>query len=386
MKRLTALFTGFVVITNAIADDRAALMEDLFDLLSPEISEEQQEINDAQLLEILNAFEPIVAEAGKATVGITDGERLLALGTVVQAEGGIVTKASELIDGPMFCQFADGSRARAKVEKTALRHDLALLRIEQEGLPVAPLVREVALVGSLIATPSSRAQVSGVGVVSVGVRDLSGQGKGYLGVSMVKRGGRLVLESVGESTAAEAAGLQAGDVLLALDGVPYASMKAFSDTIAALPPEQDIEIRFRRRGETRTVTVSLGSREEAHELFNPLTAMDHMGGRTSARRTGFPQVWQHDIGLQPRQMGGPVVNLDGNVIGVNIARAGRVKTYAVPSSIVLDWLANSEDGENGKEAAPEGDRDDLAELLRELQEAEQSLKAAREKLEAKKKE
>ena len=35
--------------------------------------------------------------------------------------------------------------------------------------------------------------------------------------------------------------------------------------------------------------------------------------------------------LQPWLCGGPLVNLDGEAIGLNIARAGRVTTYALPA-------------------------------------------------------
>ena len=39
--------------------------------------------------------------------------------------------------------------------------------------------------------------------------------------------------------------------------------------------------------------------------------------------------------LVARLGGGPVVDLDGNVVGINIARAGRVETLALPRETVL---------------------------------------------------
>jgi serine protease Do len=51
----------------------------------------------------------------------------------------------------------------------------------------------------------------------------------------------------------------------------------------------------------------------------------------SHRRAGFPQAIQHDTVLNPEMCGGPVVDLSGKAVGVNIARAGRVETYAVPA-------------------------------------------------------
>ena len=54
----------------------------------------------------------------------------------------------------------------------------------------------------------------------------------------------------------------------------------------------------------------------------------------SQRAEGFEQVIEHDTVLQPWLCGGPLVDLDGKAIGLNIARAGRVSTYALPASLV----------------------------------------------------
>jgi len=43
--------------------------------------------------------------------------------------------------------------------------------------------------------------------------------------------------------------------------------------------------------------------------------------------------------LQNWQCGGPLMNLDGKAVGLNIARAGRVASYALPSSVVLPAIA-----------------------------------------------
>ena len=42
--------------------------------------------------------------------------------------------------------------------------------------------------------------------------------------------------------------------------------------------------------------------------------------------------------LKPNECGGPLVDLDGRVIGLNIARAGRTETYAIPSEVILQLL------------------------------------------------
>ena len=47
---------------------------------------------------------------------------------------------------------------------------------------------------------------------------------------------------------------------------------------------------------------------------------DWGGGPFSERRWGFPLVLPHDTPLRPKDCGGPLVDTDGQVGGINIAR------------------------------------------------------------------
>ena len=62
--------------------------------------------------------------------------------------------------------------------------------------------------------------------------------------------------------------------------------------------------------------------------------MNRMGGDVSERAEAFELAIQHDTVLEPSQCGGPLVNLEGKAVGVNIARAGRVASYALPAALV----------------------------------------------------
>jgi serine protease Do len=63
-----------------------------------------------------------------------------------------------------------------------------------------------------------------------------------------------------------------------------------------------------------------------------------LGGELSNLRTGFPTILQHDSVLAPEECGGPLVNLDGKVVGFNIARAGRVESYAIPTHVIMSLM------------------------------------------------
>ena len=84
-------------------------------------------------------------------------------------------------------------------------------------------------------------------------------------------------------------------------------------------------------------------------------------------------------------MGGPLVDLDGHIIGINIARAGRISSYALPASDIQQILDRL-DLPNRKDDAP---FDDLpaglandAALRREADRAEKAVEEARRLLEA----
>jgi len=50
-------------------------------------------------------------------------------------------------------------------------------------------------------------------------------------------------------------------------------------------------------------------------------------------RSGFSTVIEHDTMVPPHLCGGPVVNITGTIIGINISRVSRTTTYAIPAEI-----------------------------------------------------
>ena len=59
----------------------------------------------------------------------------------------------------------------------------------------------------------------------------------------------------------------------------------------------------------------------------------------SGRRDGFSKVFSHDADLKPANCGGPIFDLDGNFVGLNIARNSRVRSYAIPRAIINRFVA-----------------------------------------------
>ena len=76
-------------------------------------------------------------------------------------------------------------------------------------------------------------------------------------------------------------------------------------------------------------------------MTNPrIERMNAMGGELSSNREGFISALQTDLTLEPSECGGPVVNLDGKVVGINIARGARVRSYVIPAQTLRSLLAS----------------------------------------------
>jgi serine protease Do len=72
--------------------------------------------------------------------------------------------------------------------------------------------------------------------------------------------------------------------------------------------------------------------------------MNKLGGQLSFRRGGFPNAFAHDTVLKPEQCGGPVVDLNGRAVGINIAREGRTESHAIPAQVIVGLITDLKSG------------------------------------------
>src|SRR6185312_4445325 len=82
---------------------------------------------------LLAPFQPVVAQVNAATVRVMCDDKDAALGTIVAADGLILTKASEL-RGAVSVKLGDGSVLDAETISIHKPTDLALLKIDIKGL------------------------------------------------------------------------------------------------------------------------------------------------------------------------------------------------------------------------------------------------------------
>jgi serine protease Do len=148
-----------------------------------------------------------------------------------------------------------------------------------------------------------------------------------------------------ERSAAFDAGLAVNDVVLKVNGSGISSVEEFIRTVSGYKPSDKISIRIRRGEEEKDVDAVLRRRGEFPEAIRTFEdPRNSISGALSAQRSGFPAALQHDLFLKPSQCGGPLTNLDGEVVGVNIAHSGRTESLALNGATLVTVLQTVDQG------------------------------------------
>lgn len=280
---------------------------------------------------MLRTMELAVGNTWQTSVQVLSGRHQLALGTIVSPDGWIATKASQLGDSPLEIKFFDGKKLPAKNVRSDNELDLALLKVERTGLPSLPLDPiPLPRVGAWLATTTTVKTPIGIGVVSVGPRRIAPT-QAVLGVQLSDSDDGALVDAVIPGGGAYRAGIEEGDLIVSMDGNYLPSKDALIDRIRGLQAGQRVSLKIKRNESVLDVTAQL--MDLTMNPFDP-TEME-VNGNVSARSTGFQRVFQHDTVLAPHQCGGPVIDSHGKIVGLNIARAGRVNTYAIPLDVLV---------------------------------------------------
>lgn len=292
-------------------------------------------------LRVRGVFRDVVADTVPATVRVmADGEKA-ALGAVVSADGYILTKASQLA-GPVTVRLHDGRELEARLVGVQMDNDLAMLKIEATGLPVIRWSDAAApAVGQWLATPGLGDLPLSVGIVSTKPRTIPAE-RGILGIGLNDGENGPEISQVFPHSGADDAGLRAGDIILSVAGQAVANSRTLAESIQRRSPGESLRLVVRRGEKELTIDALLG--DEFSSLVSRGAMQNRMGGELSRRRVGFTSALQHDQVLLPEDCGGPVVDLSGRVIGLNIARAGRTETFALPATVVQPLIADLKAG------------------------------------------
>lgn len=290
--------------------------------------------NGAQTLAAIDAI-ALQAKAGVALI-VNDKDRILTTATWVGRDGYFLTKAS---DAPMLeksrIRWGEKQSAAIREIHRSVIHDLVLAQaVGVTGVKAVTFdtkPRPVAY-GQWLASPVKGGKEMKIGVMSAQRRQIRGDGAA-IGVRMdetTTKGGGVRIVSIAEDSPAAAAGLRSDDVLIELAGEPLNEYKRVREIIHDRQPGEQIEVKYRRADKILSAQVRLASRTK---ILQNWEGEDFANGGISIRTDNFTQVIQHDLPMHPLDMGSPLLDLDGHVLGINIARVDRVTTFALPAEV-----------------------------------------------------
>ena len=291
---------------------------------------------------VLSAFRAVVEHAGRSTLLVYSEGRQVAYGTVVDTGGFILTKASEL-SGQLECQLADGRRIPTKVVGVHSELDLAMLKIDAAGaIPVRWQTEAQIRPGNWLATAGVDRTPLAIGVISVSARRIA-RARAILGIQLDEVSPAARVTHIYADSGAAAAGLKKGDVVVALNKNPIHSAQELINQLREFRPGDRVVLAIQRKDQEISAVATL-----QNAANTPMGQREHttksLGRKLSRRHSGFPRAFQHDSTLRPNECGGPVVDLTGRTIGINIAVADRVSTLALPVTSILPVLEELKSG------------------------------------------
>ena len=292
---------------------------------------------------VQQAFGQTQGIAQKATVKLLRNEKVIAHGTVIDPRGFVLSKASACI-GARYLLTNSGIRLPVKARKRDEACDLVLLEVIGSGHEWPTLHwsdKNDSTHARWAISASTELNEIRLGLFGGKARPIGREG-GVMGVVLSddnqSEKGILVLEVIPQS-AADRAGLKINDRILKIDHRSVRSKQQVNHLMQKKDPGDLVLLHINRVDEAIELRVTLGHRSVTFDLFNRNLLMS---GPTSKRKDNFPLVLQHDIPLYRNNMGGPVFNLEGECVGINIARVDRVTNFALPRAvlepILRGWL------------------------------------------------
>jgi S1-C subfamily serine protease len=139
-----------------------------------------------------------------------------------------------------------------------------------------------------------------------------------------------LVENVVVGSGADRAGIRQGDIIVKIEGKAVETRQEVLNLLMTLQAGKKISVDVNR--DSKSISFEAQMMDLSNIMLDPTEF--EVNGDISARSTGFREVIEHDSVLAPQHCGGPIVDVEGNVVGLNIARAGRVSCYALRAKTV----------------------------------------------------
>ncbi|MEZ5980071.1 MAG: S1C family serine protease [Planctomycetota bacterium] len=273
---------------------------------------------------------------------------------VVVGEGGLALAKYSEIDDHRIQAVDDMRRVHpVRVLATDVASDLALVEIDMEDLrPVVFATDTEWRVGQWIAAAGSQGDCIAAGCVSLPPREFLPEDHGRLGVYLTQtreRGARI--DRVIGRTAASTAGLEPGDLIVALDGVEIDDFQFLQSCLRRTLPGQQVELRVVRGTDEIVVGVRLDGSAMRFRMPSRPHAADQVP--VNERRDGFELAVQHDCLVRPDECLSPAIDSQGRVVGLHVARSERPGALLLPADVVLEHLSGLMERAGRAQGVPE---------------------------------
>lgn len=286
---------------------------------------------------VLKTIEPVRERLQELSAVFFSGHDVMVYGIVLSPDGYIATKASELHahQNPVI-RIGAAKYSHFKEIGTDPATDIAVVKVDASNLSAPGPVSHEAPMGMLVVSNGSTTRSSRraqLGTLSAAQRPIPNGDTAYMGVVFAAP---CSIQEVVKDGPADKAGAMAGDEILAVDGAPVTTLEAIYPILSKKEIGEKVTLKVSRKGKKVSYAITLGSRRKALGEDTPQNSNDLISGGFSKRRDDFPMVLQHDTPSRYTLMGGPLLNLKGELIGMNIARVNRAENYALPISVVQE--------------------------------------------------
>lgn len=305
---------------------------------------------------VLKTIEPVRERLQELSAVFFSGHDVMVYGIVLSPDGYIATKASELHahQNPVI-RIGAAKYSHFKEIGTDPATDIAVVKVDASNLSAPGPVSHEAPMGMLVVSNGSTTRSSRraqLGTLSAAQRPIPNGDTAYMGVVFAAP---CSIQEVVKDGPADKAGAMAGDEILAVDGAPVTTLEAIYPILSKKEIGEKVTLKVSRKGKKVSYAITLGSRRKALGEDTPQNSNDLISGGFSKRRDDFPMVLQHDTPSRYTLMGGPLLNLKGELIGMNIARVNRAENYALPISVVQESVKRILEKAQQQEKKPQED-------------------------------
>ena len=334
--RGTHFIMGYSTI-ESIQDKMPAMLDDQM-FRSNELDQQSRQFENNPILplplatqgsETLDAWKSVTSESQGSVVELIRDDQQVALGTVVSAEGLILTRAGE-VDGASV-RLPSGL-IEPKLIGVDKNFDLALLKIEtaSELKPVEWAEGEISR-GRLVVAPDSRGEPLAMGIISTEIRKgkepyseptvrTTESGPSKIQMSVV---GKIIEDGFKVELAAgdaSKAGIRTGDLIVSVDGK---SVLENREALLISNPTvgDEVSVLIRRDGTDLELTMTI----------QKLKFQELLDSRDKTSIGNYPAFFDHDMPLFAKDFGGPVLDLNGRAICVSVSNSSLYGCSTIPA-------------------------------------------------------